>query len=213
MTGSPTPEHRIPVIVGVGEMVDRPAEITAGLEPLALMDEALRRAEQDSGATAAWRGQLARRRQFSQLALPRSGKTTFRPSRHRAEARLLRPGRRRKPDPLSARGGATHCARGMQRRRGLRRRSAVDRDQGRARRPHAAVDAVRPRCAGAKAWRRVPEADGGQARRVQADYGLSAVRGGDGRALGPDPAPGAGGIRRFVVDLFRRRRAKSVLPG
>ena len=50
MTGSPPPEHRIPVIVGVGEMVDRPAEIAAGLEPLALLDAALRRAEQDSGA-------------------------------------------------------------------------------------------------------------------------------------------------------------------
>ena len=50
MTGSPPPEHRIPVIVGVGEMVDRPAEIAAGLEPLALLDAALRRAEQDSGS-------------------------------------------------------------------------------------------------------------------------------------------------------------------
>ena len=44
------PEHRIPVIVGIGEVVDRPAEITAGLEPLALLEMALRRAEQDSGA-------------------------------------------------------------------------------------------------------------------------------------------------------------------
>ena len=45
-----TPETRIPVIVGVGEIVDRPAEIAAGLEPLALLEAALRRAEQDSGA-------------------------------------------------------------------------------------------------------------------------------------------------------------------
>src|ERR1041384_1910322 len=43
-------EDRIPVIVGVGEVVDRPKEITAGLEPLALLEEALRRAEADSGA-------------------------------------------------------------------------------------------------------------------------------------------------------------------
>lgn len=52
MTVSPTstPEHRIPVIVGVGEVVDRPAEIAAGLEPLALLEAALRYAEQDSGA-------------------------------------------------------------------------------------------------------------------------------------------------------------------
>src|ERR1700743_2143568 len=47
---SPTPEDRIPVIVGIGEITDRPAEITAGLEPLALLELALQRAEQDSGA-------------------------------------------------------------------------------------------------------------------------------------------------------------------
>src|SRR3984893_420998 len=46
---SPLPEDRIPVIVGVGEIVDRPKDITAGLEPLTLLEEALKRAEQDSG--------------------------------------------------------------------------------------------------------------------------------------------------------------------
>src|SRR6202163_3177799 len=49
MTTTLQSEHRIPVIVGVGEIVDRPQEITAGLEPLALLVEALKRAEQDSG--------------------------------------------------------------------------------------------------------------------------------------------------------------------
>jgi acetyl-CoA C-acetyltransferase len=44
-------EHRIPVIVGIGEFSDHPAEPAAGLEPLALMAEALTRAERDSGAT------------------------------------------------------------------------------------------------------------------------------------------------------------------
>ena len=44
------PEDRIPVIVGVGEIVDRPKEITEGLEPLTLLEQALRRAEADSGA-------------------------------------------------------------------------------------------------------------------------------------------------------------------
>jgi acetyl-CoA C-acetyltransferase len=44
------PEDRIPVIVGVGEIVDRPKEITAGLEPLTLLEEALKRAEADAGA-------------------------------------------------------------------------------------------------------------------------------------------------------------------
>jgi acetyl-CoA C-acetyltransferase len=46
---APIPEHRIPVIVGVGEIVDRPREITEGLEPLTLLEQALKRAEQDSG--------------------------------------------------------------------------------------------------------------------------------------------------------------------
>ena len=41
---------RIPVIVGVGEIVDRPKEIAEGLEPLDLLEQALRRAEQDAGA-------------------------------------------------------------------------------------------------------------------------------------------------------------------
>ncbi|WP_024508709.1 acetyl-CoA acetyltransferase [Bradyrhizobium sp. ARR65] len=45
---SPLPPDRIPVIVGIGEIVDRPKEITEGLEPLALLEQALRRAEADS---------------------------------------------------------------------------------------------------------------------------------------------------------------------
>ena len=50
MTTSPLPEDRIPVIVGVGEIADRPKEIADGLEPLALLEQAVRRAEADSGA-------------------------------------------------------------------------------------------------------------------------------------------------------------------
>ena len=45
-----TPEDRLPVIVGVGEIVDRPREITDGLEPLDLLEQALLRAEADAGA-------------------------------------------------------------------------------------------------------------------------------------------------------------------
>src|SRR5262245_9363264 len=45
-----TPEQRIPVIVGVGEIIDRPNEIADGLEPLDLLEQALLRAEQDAGA-------------------------------------------------------------------------------------------------------------------------------------------------------------------
>jgi acetyl-CoA C-acetyltransferase len=51
MTTSSLPADRIPVIVGVGEITDRPTEIVDGLEPLALLVEALKRAEADSGAT------------------------------------------------------------------------------------------------------------------------------------------------------------------
>ena len=44
-----TPETT-PVIVGVGEFVDRPSDPTAALEPIALMAEALRAAQTDAGA-------------------------------------------------------------------------------------------------------------------------------------------------------------------
>jgi acetyl-CoA C-acetyltransferase len=44
------PPDRIPVIVGIGEIIDRPKEITQGLEPLDLLEQALRRAEADAGA-------------------------------------------------------------------------------------------------------------------------------------------------------------------
>jgi acetyl-CoA C-acetyltransferase len=47
---SPVSDDRIPVIVGIGEIVDRPKEITEGLEPLILLEQALKRAETDSGA-------------------------------------------------------------------------------------------------------------------------------------------------------------------
>jgi acetyl-CoA C-acetyltransferase len=49
MSKSSLPEDRIPVIVGVGEIVDRPKDIAAGLEPLTLLEHALKRAEADSG--------------------------------------------------------------------------------------------------------------------------------------------------------------------
>lgn len=40
---------RVPVIVGVGEVVDRPADLGLALEPLALMAQALREADADAG--------------------------------------------------------------------------------------------------------------------------------------------------------------------
>src|ERR1044072_9259884 len=47
---SPVPDDRIPVIVGFGEIADHPAELAAGLEPLALLEAAVRRAGEDAGA-------------------------------------------------------------------------------------------------------------------------------------------------------------------
>ena len=44
------PENRIPVIVGVGEFSDHPADLTRGQEPIAMMVAALKNAERDSGA-------------------------------------------------------------------------------------------------------------------------------------------------------------------
>lgn len=46
---APLPAQRIPVIVGVGEIRDRPADPANGLEPAALIATALRRAEHDAG--------------------------------------------------------------------------------------------------------------------------------------------------------------------
>src|SRR3954468_23480246 len=43
-------DDRIPVIVGVGEIADHPKELTAGLEPLALLEAAVRRAAENAGA-------------------------------------------------------------------------------------------------------------------------------------------------------------------
>src|ERR1700710_2799481 len=45
---SPVPDDRIPAIVGVGEIADHPAELTAGLEPLALLEAAVKRAAEDA---------------------------------------------------------------------------------------------------------------------------------------------------------------------
>src|SRR5437588_9780378 len=50
MPNNLVPDDRIPVIVGVGEIVDRPKEISKGLEPLVLLEQALKRAEADSGS-------------------------------------------------------------------------------------------------------------------------------------------------------------------
>jgi acetyl-CoA C-acetyltransferase len=47
----PVPDDRIPVIVGVGEIADHPKELTAGLEPLALLEAAVKRAAEDAAVS------------------------------------------------------------------------------------------------------------------------------------------------------------------
>jgi acetyl-CoA C-acetyltransferase len=49
MTSSSPADARRPVIVGVGETVDRPKDLSDGLEPLALLEQAVRRAQLDAG--------------------------------------------------------------------------------------------------------------------------------------------------------------------
>jgi acetyl-CoA C-acetyltransferase len=48
-TRADRPDDRIPVIVGVGEILDRPSDPALGREPLVLMADALKAAEQDAG--------------------------------------------------------------------------------------------------------------------------------------------------------------------
>jgi acetyl-CoA C-acetyltransferase len=107
------PEDRIPVIVGVGEIVDRPKEIAAGLEPLTLLEQALKRAE--ATPAQSWRTRLARRRQFLSWRY-RDPENSWPRGSAPALASLLRPGRRREPDPISARSGTQDRARRVQRR-------------------------------------------------------------------------------------------------
>ena len=106
------PEDRIPVIVGVGEIVDRPKDIAAGLEPLALLEQAPEA-----------RGGRQRRQILSDLgSLDVVNFLSWRyrdpencwPTRLGAKPAhlLLRPGRRREPDPLSCMRPHKRIARG-----------------------------------------------------------------------------------------------------
>jgi len=102
MTTVPLSEDRIPVIVGVGEITDRPKEIAAGLEPLTLLEGALKRAEADSG------GKLLG--DISSLDIVNFLSWRYRdPERQLADRLGIKPKhayygpvRRREPDPLSA---------------------------------------------------------------------------------------------------------------
>jgi acetyl-CoA C-acetyltransferase len=138
MANAAQSDDRIPVIVGVGEITDRPKEITDGLEPLALLEQALKRAEADSG------GKLLG--DIGSLDV-----VNFLSWRYRDPEKQLAGRLRIKPahlyygpvggesDPLSARGRATH-ARGEC---GRRRSAAPKRS-----RPQPRPSAPRSSCRG-----------------------------------------------------------------
>jgi acetyl-CoA C-acetyltransferase len=99
---------RIPVIVGVGEALDRPSDLSKALEPLALMEAALREADADAGG-----GFLARIasldvvNQLSWRYADAAGELCARLG-HRPGPRRLRSGRRREPGAVPARGRHPH---------------------------------------------------------------------------------------------------------
>jgi len=62
---------RIPVIVGVGQVNDRPATPDAGLDPLGLMEAALREADRDAGG--GWLGRLDSLAQVDQISFRQLG--------------------------------------------------------------------------------------------------------------------------------------------
>ena len=170
--------------------------------------------KQDSGAQVARRDRLARHRQFPELALSRPGKAAL-PSASASSRRT----------PITVRSAARARSAICMKRRSASRaanaaspRSAAPRRSRPRPRPSAPASTLpwtpfAHDVAGAEARRRVPEADGGEARRVQAGHGLSVLRGRHVGALGPDPARGDGGIRRTVVDAIRTSPRKIRMPG
>jgi acetyl-CoA C-acetyltransferase len=67
-------ETRIPVIVGVGQINDRPAADEPGLNSLELMCDALRRADEDAGG--GWLGEIDSLSVVAQLSFPELGDVT-----------------------------------------------------------------------------------------------------------------------------------------
>jgi acetyl-CoA C-acetyltransferase len=61
----------IAVIVGVGQINDRPSEAMAGLDSCGLMAEALRRADTDAGG--GWLGDLDQLASVDQISFPDDG--------------------------------------------------------------------------------------------------------------------------------------------
>ena len=135
-----------------------------------LLEEALKRAETGQRRNAAWRDRLARYRQFPELALSRSGKTTcdrlgiapghayYGPVGGESPIRYLHEAAQR-----IARGEcsvAAICGAEAQSTATKAERAGIT----------LAMDAVRARCRRSQTRRRVPEADGGQARRIPAGH-------------------------------------------
>ena len=78
MSNTPTPvsEDRTPVIVGVGEITDRPKEIADGLAPLELLEQALPRAAGDRARPSLTTAVTAARIASAHLVISRSGAST-----------------------------------------------------------------------------------------------------------------------------------------
>jgi acetyl-CoA C-acetyltransferase len=68
MSSRPLPADRAPVIVGVGEIADRPEALAAALEPAALMATALRRADADG--SGGWLAQIDELRIVNSVSWP-----------------------------------------------------------------------------------------------------------------------------------------------
>jgi acetyl-CoA C-acetyltransferase len=107
-TTPPLPEDRIPVIVGVGEIADRPKDIAAGPRAArAAGAGAEARGGEDSGGKLLGEIGSLDVVNFLSWRYRDPEKLLAEAARHQAGALLLRPGRRREPDPLSARSRAS----------------------------------------------------------------------------------------------------------
>ena len=211
MSNTSLPEDRIPVIVGVGEIVDRPKDIAAGLEPLTLLEQALRRAEADSGAKLL--GELGsldvvnflswRYRDPEKLLAERLGAKPahcyYGPVGGESPIRYLHEAAQR-----IARGEcsvAAVCGAEAQ-------STATKAERGGITLPWTpfANDVEEPKRGAA--FQKPMAVKLGVFRPITV-YPLYEVR--DLGALGPDPARGVGGVRQAVVDLFEGGVGKSEL--
>ena len=204
------PEDRIPVIVGIGEIVDRPKEIAARPRATGAAEAGAAPRRSRLRRKAAARDRLARCRELPELALSRSGEAAgAAPRRHARRIAITA--------RSAARARSAICT---------KRRSA-SRAANAAWPPSAAPRRSRPRPRPSAPRSTLPWTpfahDVEEPKRGAAFQKPLAVKLGVFRpitvyplyesrnvgALGPDPARGARRIRRAVVDLCGRRGRQS----